>query len=98
MSWLQLAFSVGSAVVGGFIGGWTVAFRMGQWRQYVEDQLAQIDRRLESGDERVGKVPVLEAKLDTVIVELREIKREMRADRKEFVPRTECDRRHAHGS
>ena len=95
--WFQAAVSVLSAITGGFVGGWTVAFRLGRWRQFVEDRLAAAERRLENGDPHVGKVPVLEAKLDTVIEELRAIKVEMRGDRKEFVSRIECERTHAAG-
>ena len=95
--WLETAVSVVSAIAGGFVGGWTVAFRLGRWRGQVEDRLAATEKRLESGDPHVGKVPVLEAKLDTVIEELRTIKGEMRGDRKEFVSRIECERTHAAG-
>jgi len=97
MSLLQALVSVLSAVVGGFVGGWTVAFRLGRWRQRVEDRLDAIDARLAEGDPHVGAVPVIQARLSLVLEELRSLRREMREDIKQLVTREECDRRHGDG-
>ena len=94
MSWFQLVWTVVSAVVGGFIGGWTVAYRLGRWRQRVEDHLAHIESRLSKGDRAVDNVPVIGTRVDLVLEELRLIKAEMRQDRQQFVSHEECDRRH----
>jgi hypothetical protein len=95
--WAQTAVSAVSALAGGFIGGWVVAFRLGRWRQRVEDHLESIEARLDRGDRAVGSVPVLQARVDLVLEELRAIKRELRRDRKSFVSHEECDRRHQDG-
>jgi hypothetical protein len=92
--WIQTAVSAASAVCGGFVGGCVVAFRLGSWRQEIEDRLRVAEDRLAKGDEHVGSVPVLKARLDIVIEELRAIKFELRQDRKQFVSHEECDRRH----
>jgi len=92
--WFQTALSALSAVCGGFVGGWVVAFRLGGWRQQVEDRLRAAEERLERGDPHVDDVPVLKARLDIVIEELRSIKLELRQDRRQFVSHEECDRRH----
>jgi len=42
MSWYQSLISIISAVLGGFIGGWVVAYRMGRWRQSVEDRIERV--------------------------------------------------------
>ena len=39
-------------------------------------------------------VPVLKARVDLILEELRIIKKEMRQDRHAFVSHEECDRRH----
>jgi hypothetical protein len=88
--------SVSSAVVGGFVGGWVVAFRLGRWRQRVEDRLDQLDERLAAGDAHVDAVPVIAARLEVVLEELRNLRREMREEHAAFVSRGECDRRHEH--
>ncbi len=93
--WVETAISAASAVCGGFVGGCVVAFRLGGWRQQVEDRLAAAEERLAKGDEQVGSVPVLKTRLDIVIEELRAIKFELRQDRTQFVSHEECDRRHA---
>ena len=95
MSWFQAVLSVASAVIGGFVGGWTVAFRLGRWRQRVEDRLDGVEGRLADGDRHVGAVPVIEARLDVVLEEVRALRKEMRDDRSAFVSRRECDTRHA---
>ncbi len=97
MSWLQAMVTVVSAVLGGFVGGWVVAFRLGRWRQRVEDRLDGIDTRLAEGDRSVDAVPVIEARLGVVLEELRGLRREMREDRATFITQRECDARHATG-
>jgi len=97
MNWMQLAVGGVNAVAGGFVGGWTVAFRLGRWRQMVEDRLAAVERRLQDGDPHVDAVPVIEARLEVLLEEVRALRKEMRDDLKELVTKEECDRRHAHG-
>lgn len=92
--WLQTVISALSALFGGFVGGWVVAFRLGRWRQRVEDHLESIESRLLKGDRAVDSVPVLATRVDLILDELRAIKGEMRQDRKQFVSHEECDRRH----
>ena len=92
--WIQTVFSAASALFGGFVGGWVVAFRLGRWRQHVEDHLESIESRLLKGDPHVDGVPVLKARVDLILEELRIIKKEMRQDRHAFVSHEECDRRH----
>ncbi|NLG64569.1 MAG: hypothetical protein GX537_03075 [Actinobacteria bacterium] len=96
--WINVALSIISALAGGFIGGWVVAFRLGRTLQAIESRLEVCEQRLERGDKPVGDVPVLRTRLETVIEELRDIKRELREDRKTFVSHGECDRRHGNGS
>ena len=98
MTWLQSVISALSALCGGFVGGWVVAFRLGRWRQRVEDHLESIEARLRTGDRAVGNVPVLTTRVDLILEEVRAIKLEMRQDRKQFVTHEECDRRHQDGS
>lgn len=64
--WLQFGLSVLSALVGGFVGGWTVAFRMGQWRQRIDSKIEEHGRQLDAGTERVRQVPLLQARLDSI--------------------------------
>jgi hypothetical protein len=92
--WMQTAFSAASALCGGFVGGWVVAFRLGRWRQRVEDHLESIESRLLKGDRAVDNVPVLSTRVDLILDEVRSIKAEMRQERKHFVSHEECDRRH----
>jgi hypothetical protein len=92
--WIQTAFSAVSALCGGFVGGWVVAFRLGRWRQRVEDHLESIESRLLRGDRAVDSVPVLSTRVDLILDEVRSIKTEMRQERKHFVSHEECDRRH----
>ena len=94
MIWAQLTISALSALCGGFIGGWVVAFRLGRWRQRVEDHLESIESRLLKGDRLVDNVPVLSTRVELILEELRSLKAEMRQDRKCFVSHEECDRRH----
>jgi len=94
MIWFQTVISAMSALFGGFIGGWVVAFRWGRWRQRVEDHLESIESRLLKGDPLMDNVPVLSARVDLILEELRAIKAEMRQDRKHFVSHEECNRRH----
>ncbi len=92
--WFQTVVSALSALFGGFIGGWVVAFRLGRWRQRIEDHLENIESRLRKGDPLVDSVPVLSTRIDLILEELRIIKSEMRKDRERFVSHEECDRRH----
>jgi hypothetical protein len=94
MSWVQAAVSVISAVTGGFVGGWVVAFRLGRWRQRVEDRLEGIEQRLADGDRFVNMVPVVNTRLEMMLEELREIKKALRDASSRFVTHEECDRRH----
>ncbi len=94
MNWFQIALSALSALCGGFIGGWMVAFRLGRWRQRVEDHLESIEARLRRGDSAVGSVPVLGARVDLILEELRSLKAGLRRERQNFVTHEECDRRH----
>jgi len=89
--------SAASALFGGFVGGWVVAFRLGRWRQRVEDRLDSIDACLERSDRAIDCVPVLGARVDLILDEVRAIKAELRHDRKLFVSHEECDRRHQGG-
>jgi len=95
MNWIQMAVSVMSALTGGFVGGWVVAFRLGLWRQSVEDRLGTIEKRLGDGDRHLNVVPVMSARLEIVLDEIRGIKEAMREERQRFVTHEECDRRHA---
>ncbi len=94
MNWLNMGFSIGSALAGGFVGGWVVAFRLGRWRQWVDDSLRSMEKRLGNGDRLLDIVPVINARLDMVLDEIRAIKAAMREDRQQFVSREECNRRH----
>jgi len=97
MMWFQTAISALSALFGGFVGGWLVAFRWGRWRQRVEDHLESIEGRLLKGDSLVDNVPVLDARVDLILDELRALKAELREDRGRFVSHEECNRRHHDG-
>ena len=92
--WIETVISATSALFGGFVGGWVVAFRLGRWRQRIEDHLDSVESRLCKGDRLVDGVPVLTARVDLILEELRIIKAEMRQDRQAFVSHEECDRRH----
>jgi len=94
MTWIQTAISAASALFGGFVGGWLVAFRLGRWRQRIEDHLTSIEARLSKGDRVAGSVPILRTRVDLILEELRSMKEELREDRKNFVSHEECDRRH----
>jgi hypothetical protein len=94
MTWFQTAISAASALAGGFVGGWVVAFRMGRWRQRVEDHLENIEARLDKGEGVVGSVPVLSTHVDLILEEVRSIRADLRRDRARFVTREECNRRH----
>jgi len=94
VSWLQVLVTGLGAVPGGFAGGWFVAYRMGRWRQKVEDQLAVHEARLQKGNPAVDAVPVLEARLNVLIEEFRGLRKELREDFKGVVTKDACDRRH----
>lgn len=94
MSWFQAGVSVVSAIVGGFVGGWVVAFRLGRWQQLVEDRLAAAEKRLKEGDQHVDQVPILMTRVDVIIETLGEIKQTFRDFAGQVVTHKECDRRH----
>ena len=94
MSWYQSLISIISAVLGGFIGGWVVAYRMGRWRQSVEDRIERVQNRLSSGDQALSDVPVISTRLDVLFDELHALRKEIRQARSESVTHEECDRRH----
>ncbi len=90
---MRLIFVMAGAVIGGFAGGWMVAFRLGTWRSDIEARVQANEARLQRGDAHVGKVPVLQERIDTVLAEVRDIKAMIRD---QVVTRLECDRRHEH--
>ena len=94
MSWVEGVLSTVSAVVGGCVGGRIVAFRMGRWRQKVEDHLENMENRLSVGDRALESVPVIGVRLEMMLEELRAVKAELREQRRLFVSHEECDRRH----
>jgi len=93
--WLIGSWSVISGVVGGLIGAWSVGYRMGRWRQRVEDRLDHHEARLAKGNSRVDAVPVLETKIDVLTDEVRSIRAEMRAAFGEFQTKDVCEAKHA---
>lgn len=94
MTWVSTLVSAASALLGGFVGGWLVAFRLGGWRQRVEDHLAGLDSRLDRDSRAMDTVPVLATRVELILEELRTMRAEMRRDREQFVSHEECDRRH----
>ena len=103
--WVRVALQVVVGVLGGFTGGWAVAWRMGAWRQRIEDRLEQLKRRLqhhesrlEDGDETLGRVPVQRAQIDTLIDEIQHLRSDLAEVRRRYVTQGECDRRHDDGS
>jgi len=90
MSLVETVMSVASALGGGFVGGWLVAFRLGGWRQRVEDSIRAIEARLARGDTALDAMPVLGTRVELILEELRTIRGEMRHDRKQFVTHEEC--------
>ena len=97
IGWLQIVISAFSALVGGFVGGWLVAFKMGAWQQRVNDQLDAHEARLDKGNGPVDLVPVLSVKFDTLVEDVKEIKQRLRDVLPELVTHEECDRRHGDG-
>ena len=111
-TWIIIVLNFASALIGGFVGGWVMAYSIGKWRGAVEERFqglhewqAQINTRLERGDDRLVQVPVLEAKLhetsrgiELVREELKaglsEVQRGFERGRTIFVTRAECDRQH----
>jgi len=88
---IRLIIGIAGAVIGGFAGGWMVAFRLGRWRSGIESRVRANEERLKRGDEPVGEVPVLRTRMEVLIEEVRDIKTMMRDG---FVTREECNRRH----
>ncbi len=95
--WTTTALSAMSALAGGFLGGFIVAHNLGRWRQRIEDHLDTIEGRLLRGGRAVDSVPVLNARVDLILEEVRTIKSELRSDRKHCVTHEECNRRHGNG-
>ena len=83
IGWITPVISALSALVGGFAGGWLVAYRMGRWRQAVEDRLGVVEERLQKGDPLVETVPLIRTRLDLVVEEIRAMRKEIREDRSE---------------
>lgn len=94
---MQAVITVLSALMGGFVGGWVVAFRLGRWRQRVEDRLENIEKRAANGDRLVDQVPVLITRIETLVETTKEIKQALRDGVRTFVTREECNRRHGDG-
>jgi len=94
MTLWQTLTSAASALAGGFAGGWLVAFRLGRWRQHVEDKLRWVEESLARGGRAVDSIPVLRTRVDLILEELRTLRAEIRQDRGQFVTHEECDRRH----
>ncbi len=95
---MQAVITVISALMGGFVGGWVVAFRLGRWRQRVEDRLENIERRAADGDRLVDQVPILMTRMETLVETTREIKQALRDGTRTFITREECRRRHGNGA
>jgi len=91
---VQVVLYLVSGVAGGFLGGFMVAFRIGSWRQQVDDRLEAHECRLRDGTDRVRNVPVLSAKIDALIETVGELKLLVRTVANESVTHRECDRRH----
>lgn len=98
MSWADVIVRVVSyliaGVLGGLLGSWLTAFRVGRWMQRIEDRVEANERRLERGDPHVGEVPILAANQKAIITELRDFRAEVRGDRSRWVTHGECNRRH----
>ena len=94
MNWVETIISVASAVGGGFLGGLVAAFRVGGWKQNVDDRLERTETRLSSGDDTLDRVPVIGSRLDMLFDELHALRQEVREARHEAVTHEECDRRH----
>jgi hypothetical protein len=93
--WFQVALTILLSLASGFIGGLAVAFRLGRWRQSVEDRLRICEDRLRRGDAHVDRVPLLVERVDVLIKTVDEIKIAFRDFTRDVVTRRECDRRHA---
>jgi len=97
MIWIQIVISAVSAVVGGLVGSWSVAFRFGQRLQRIDDRLEAAEGRLERGNRPLDLVPVLDVRLQALIDDVHEIKQELRDWLPRLVSKEECDRRHGDG-
>ena len=98
MTLVMTVISLVVAVLGGFTGGWVVAFRMGaKWAGEIEALRARIaanEERLKRGDARVDLVPVLEARLDIMLESMGEIKQMMRDGFRTFQTKEQCEEKH----
>jgi len=96
-AWLQIVISGLSALLGGVVGGWLVAFKIGAWQQRVNDRLDAHEARLQRGNPAVDQVPVMAAKFEALIEDVREIKDNLRDWMPRLVTKEECNRRHGDG-
>jgi len=92
--WSMVAISGLSGLIGGIVGGWIMAFRIGSWRQRVEDRLDQHDARLANGTPRVRAIPVLETKLEVLLEEVRGLKAQLRESFSVFQTKETCEAKH----
>lgn len=94
VDWVTVLFSLTSGIVGGLIGAVTVGWKVGRWQAQIEGRLKTAEERLEKGDDPIDQIPVITGRLDTVIEEIRDMRKQMREDMQRLVSREECDRRH----
>ncbi len=102
MNWAQFALTVGvscvSALFGGAVGGWLMAFRVGhrvgQWQATIDQRLTVAEKRLEKGDEPVGEVPVLGVKIDGLAEQIKKLEGMVSQVIGNTVTTRECERRH----
>ena len=97
IGWLQIVISGLSALLGGIIGGGLVAFKIGAWQQRVNDRLDAHEARLQKGNPAVDRVPIIDAKFEALVDDVREIKEQLRDWLPRMVTKEECDRRHGDG-
>jgi len=72
-AWINIIMTGISALVGGFVGGCTIAYKLGSWREKLVAQVRNNTERLNSGAARVQNIPVLKARIDVLIEELRAV-------------------------
>jgi len=92
--WVGLGTTVGTSLISGFVGGCAVAFRLGAWRQRVDDRLNGAERRLARGDAHVDAVPLLRERTEMILSEIKGLRAELRDQRALTVTHEECNRRH----
>jgi len=94
IEWVTVICSLISGLMGGLIGAGTIGWRIGRWQGQIEHRIEAAEKRLDKGNHPIDQVPVIEARLDTVIEEIRDMKRTFRENIERLVSREECDRRH----